>query len=167
MTLIVLMFLSGQALAIPLQQAYDEALPGAGYDRLIVLDPAETYTGGLRLADETVCILSCGALIDLQGGTIGVEPSAKLDICGVILTGSADKAVSFESGGRGWIDHCTFAGNYDGVWFDSGSNLTLTSNIFVYSSHIGVSCDENVTRWLAYNDAWANAEGDYEEWCAG
>lgn len=167
MALIVVFLWSGLALAIPLQQAYDEALPGAGYDRLIFLDPAETYTGGLYLADERVCILSYGGLIDLQNSRITVETSAHLDICGVILTNSEGAALEYLGAGQGWIDHCTLAGNYDGVYFWDNSDMTLTSNIFSYSSHYGVYCHQDAERWMAFNDAWSNISGHYKEYCPG
>ncbi len=41
---------------ITLQEAYQNALPGLGYDRLIELDPSHTYTGGLGIIGESVGI---------------------------------------------------------------------------------------------------------------
>ncbi|MBU0520015.1 right-handed parallel beta-helix repeat-containing protein [bacterium] len=153
--------------AIPLQQAYTEAQPGAGYDKMIVLDPAETYTGGLEFDDESICIISCGALIDLQGDRIIANDNGYLDICGVALTNSDSAAIKVNTAGQGWIDHCTFAGNYDGVHFWIGTNLTMTSNIFSYSERWGVWTDESTSRFLAYNNAYSNLGGHYKEWCAG
>jgi len=156
-----------QAAAIPLQQAYDESAPGAGYDKMILLDPEEVYTGGLLIEGETVCILSCGAQVNLQGDHIVVEPSALLDICGVVLTNSDSDALRYNEAGRGWIDHCTFWGNYDAVYFWDGSDMVLTSNVFSFSSHYGVYCHEDAQRWMAFNDAWENAGGNYKEYCPG
>ncbi|TKJ39069.1 hypothetical protein CEE37_11640 [candidate division LCP-89 bacterium B3_LCP] len=164
---VALLLLSGQVLAIPLQQAYNDALPGAGYNRMIYLDPAETYTGGLTLADETVCILSCGALIDLQNSRIIIEESASLDVYGVVLTNADGAALEYQDAGHGWIDHCTFAGNYEVVYFWIGSDMMLTSNIFSYSSHYGIYCHEDVNRWMAFNNAWNNTSGNYKEYCPG
>lgn len=154
-------------MAIPLQQAYDDALPGAGYDKMISLDPSEVYTGGIRLEDETVCILSAGAQIDLQGDRIYVEPTAMLDVCGVVLTNSDSAALKYAGAGKGWIDHCTFFGNYDGLYFWDGSDMVITSDIFSYCSHWGVYTHTDAERWMAYNNAWANASGNYKEFCPG
>jgi parallel beta-helix repeat protein len=153
--------------AVTLQQAYDDALPGAGYDRMIFLDPAESYTGGIHLQNETVCILSYGAQVDLQGDRIIVDPDAVLDISGVVLTYSDSAALKYDGAGDGWVDHCTFYGNYDGLYFWDNSDMTITSNIFSNSSHWGVYTHEDAQRWMAYNDAWENASGDYKEWCPG
>ena len=166
-TLLAITLWGMQAAAIPLQQAYDEAGAGAGYDKMIFLDPAEVYTGGLTLSDETVCILSCGAQVDLQESQIVVEPSALLDICGVVLTNSRNEALNYNEAGNGWVDHCTFWGNYDDVYFWDGSDMTLTSNIFSFSSHYGVYCHEDAQRWMAFNDAWENPGGHYMEYCPG
>lgn len=167
LVLLALALWAAQALAIPLQQAYSEATPGAGYDKLVFLNPDEVYTGGLHLLGETVCIISCGAEVDLQGSRIMVEPSALLDICGVVLTNSDSAALKYSGAGVGWIDHCTFWGNYDCVYFWDGADMTLTSNVFSFSSHYGVYCHEDAQRWMAFNDAWENAAGHYKEYCPG
>jgi hypothetical protein len=42
---------------ITLQEMYDSAEPGAGYDKMVILEPGETYTGGLFLegpSSETI-----------------------------------------------------------------------------------------------------------------
>jgi len=165
--IIVVLMSALAANAIPLQQAYDEALPGAGYDRMIYLDPAETYTGGLEFDDEAICIISCGAMIDLQGDRIIANDNGFLDICGVVLTNSDSAAVKYNTAGNGWVDHCTFAGNFDGVHFWTSTNLTLTSNIFAYSTRWGVWTHEDASRFLAYNNAYSNPGGNYKEWCSG
>ncbi len=157
----------GLAQAIPLQQAYDEAIPGAGYDKLIYLDTEETYTGGLQLADESVCIISAGAQVDLQGSRIIVDMSALLDICGVVLTNSDSAALKYSSIGQGWVDHCTFYHNYESIFFWNNTDLTITSNIISNSSHWGVRTHEDAGKWMAFNDAYLNTSGHYKEWCSG
>ena len=165
--LIASAFFAVQSPAIPLQQAYDEAEPGAGYDKMVYLDPAEVYTGGILLEDGPTCILSCGALVDLQGDRIYVEPGTVLDICGVVLANSDSAALKYYGTGEGWIDHCTFVGNYDGLYFWEYSDMVITSNIFSYSSHWGVYTHTDADRWMCFNNAWANAAGNYKEYCPG
>lgn len=168
LSVVIASFAASVTFAVPLQQAYDEALPGAGYDRLVFLNPNETYTGGLVVADEDVCIISCGATIDLEGGVLFVQPDASLDICGVAIINANAYGLQYSGAGHGWIDHCTFYHNYDAVYFWEGSDMMLTSNIFSYSSHYGVYCHEDyIERWMAYNDAWLNTGGNYKEYCPG
>jgi parallel beta-helix repeat protein len=150
---------------IPLQQAFDQALPGAGYDRIVYLDNEVVYTGGLTLDNGNYCILSAGAVVDLQGSRIIIDNLAVLDICGVVLVQSDSAALKYTNGSDGWVDHCTFAFNYDGLYFWQGSNLKITSNIFSNSGRYGVYCYDTSERWMAYNDAWANSVGDYRRWC--
>lgn len=157
------------SLAVPLIQAYNNAAPGAGYDRMIVLDPETVYTGGLVIFNEAVCILSAGAQIDLRNSQILVNPTAMLDICGVVVRNGVnnDAALKYGDVGTRWIDHCTFYDNYDGVRFWDNSDMVLTSNIFSYSSHYGVYTHVDAERWMAFNDAWQNTSGNYKEWCPG
>ena len=165
----VVILWASQSFGVPLIQAYNEASPGAGYDRIVYLDPDVLYTGGLNIANENVCILSAGSQIDLQGGQILVQTSASLDISGAVITDgvNTDAALDYAGAGNGWIDHCTFWGNYNSVYFWDGSDMVLTSNIFSFSSHYGVYTHEDAERWMAFNDAWSNTSGHYKEYCPG
>ena len=59
------------AFGVKLQTSYDKAGPGDGYDKLLVLDPNETYTGSCGvLIGKKSCIRGNGALVDLDGGNI-------------------------------------------------------------------------------------------------
>jgi hypothetical protein len=166
-SILISMAIAGSVFAIPLQQVYDEALPGAGYDKMIVLDPAESYTGGLQFDNLDVCILSYGAVVDLQGDRIIVDPGAMLDVCGVVLTNSDSAALKYNTLAQGWVDRCTFYNNYEALFFWNNADLTITSNILSYSSHWGVRTHEDADRWMGYNDAWQNTAGNYYEWCSG
>ena len=150
---------------VPLQQAFDQAAPGAGYDRLVYLDNEVVYTGGLTLDDGNYCILSAGAVVDLQGSRIIVNPTALLDICGVVLCGSDSAALKYAGAGHGWVDHLTFARNYDGLYWWQNANMMVTSCIFSYSTHFGVYRHQTCTSWMGFNDAYSNTGGNYKEWC--
>ena len=151
--------------AVPLQQAFDQASPGAGYDRIVYLDRETLYTGGLELAGGNYCIISSGAVVDLEGSRIIVNSPATLDISGVVLANSDSAALKFTSSGHGWVDHVTFCWNYDGLYFWQGSDLKITSSIFANSARYGVYCYNDCDRWMGYNDAWSNTGGDYKEFC--
>jgi len=161
------MLTAGMLYAETLIQAYNAASAGSGYDKLILLDRNTLYTGGLELSDESVCILSAGAVIDLQGGLIYVNSSASLDICGVVLKNgsSDDAALKYNDGVKSWVDHCTFFDNYTGLRFWQNADLKITSNIFSESSHYGVYAHEYTTMWMSNNDAWQNKDGDYRMFC--
>lgn len=151
--------------AVPLQQAFDQAVPGAGYDRIVYLDRETMYTGGLELSDGNFCIISSGAVVDLEGGRIIVNSTATLDVCGVALANSDSAALKFNASGHGWVDHVTFCWNYDGLYFWQGSTMKVTSSIFANSARYGVYCYNDCERWMAFNDAWSNTGGDYREFC--
>ena len=162
-----LIFAANMLYAESLIQAYNDASAGSGYDRLILLDRNTLFTGGLELSDESVCILSVGAVIDLQGGQIYVNSSSSLDICGVVLkNGSGNEAaLKYNDGVKSWIDHCTFFDNYTGLQFWQNADMKITSNIFAESSHYGVYAHEYTTMWMCNNDAWQNQDGDYRMYC--
>ena len=89
---------------VSLQQVYDNAGPGGGYDKLLELDPQEEYGGDLNITGGvTVCIHGNGAKI------IGLSsPSRSIRVYGSKLD----------------IDHCILAGRgtaEDGIYYDSNS----------------------------------------------
>ena len=161
---LVLLLCATSGMAVTLQQAYDAAGPGAGYQKLVYLDNETLYTGGLTLSTGPTCIISDGALIDLQGSRLIVTGNNQLDVCGVVLIGSDSAAIKYDAG-KGWIDRVTFAQNYDGVTCWINANMRLTSNIFSFGTRYGFYCHDTGTRWIAYNDAWSNPGGDYRRWC--
>ncbi|RJP74105.1 MAG: hypothetical protein C4524_13470 [Candidatus Zixiibacteriota bacterium] len=164
--LLALLCLAAPGWSVPLQQAFDQATPGAGYDRIVYLDQATLYTGGLTLSDGDYCLVSSGAVVDLEGNRIIVNPSASLDICGVVLANSDSAALKFSGAGHGWVDHVTFCANYDGLYFWQNSAMKITSCIIANSTRYGVYChSEYDLRWMAYNDAWSNPSGNYREYC--
>ncbi|NQS97957.1 MAG: hypothetical protein HQ591_05845 [candidate division Zixibacteria bacterium] len=168
-TMAVVIIWAPIVVSTPLIDAYNAALPGAGYDKMVVLDPGVTYTGGLNIIEGNVCIISYGAEIDLQGGQIIIDPAAILDICGVVIDNGVnnDQALKYGTGGRGWVDHCTFYNNYNSVYFWDDADMVLTSNIFSYATHYGVYTHTDAVRWMAFNDAYHNISGHYKEWCPG
>jgi len=98
----VLLLSPPAGLGTTLEEMYDAAPPGAGYDKYVVLETGVTYTGGLWIggtfnritaqfepAHLDVRIVGNGAVLDLQGGEICIAYcNNRLDIddC-VILNG--------------------------------------------------------------------------------
>ena len=61
-TLITLSF------AVTLQEVYDNAQPGNGYDKYITLEPNQIYQGGIGIFEDSVYINCQGSIIDLMNG---------------------------------------------------------------------------------------------------
>lgn len=157
-------FLAGFLSAETLQQAYQEALPGLGYDRLICLTPGEIYTGGLAIANEKVGIKGQGAILDLQGGMISATGSAVIDLDGcVVINGS--RGLNLEGKANSLVTHCTFYGNQYGIYAFTIGIVEVMNTILANNTTYGFACDENTTCILHYLDAYQNPGGNYMAWC--
>jgi hypothetical protein len=150
---------------IPLQNAYNAAGPGAGYDKLVILDPTETYTGGLTVSGGECAVWGDGAVVNLAGSHVFVTGGARFDAIGVVFRGGVP-GVTYDAG-SGRISHCTFYGNVDAVNCSLATSTKISSSIFSHSSHYGFVCHEHSPRWLAYNCAWSNTGGNYYQYCPG
>jgi len=159
-----------------LQQVYDNAGPGGGYDKLLELDPAEEYAGDLSIPyGVTVCIQGNGAKI------IGLS--------------SPDRAIRVYGSGLD-IDRCIFVGREtgaNGIYFDSNSYGQVTNNtivdfnnagikVYYYNVSRGLVIENNIITgcyygfygeegylptYFAYNDIWGNSGINYAYYCPG
>ncbi len=166
-SLIVFCFLFAALFAGTLQQAYQNAQPGLGYDKLIILDPDSIYTGGLSVNGEKVGIKGFGAIIDLGGDSIYVTGNSQIDLDGcVIINGTAGLAVS--GAVSSLVTHCTFYQNGIAIHFRSVEGMIEVKNsILANSTRYGFACEESTFRILHYIDAYQNALGNYVDWCSG
>jgi hypothetical protein len=157
----------GRLDAIPLQQVFQQSGPGEGYDKLIILDPSEIYTGSLYLDMSISCaIRGNGALIILDpDGTITADYQAKLDIDGCVITGG-DVALGYMNSRPSNVENCTLVGNNYGV-------ATLFSDVNIKNC---IAADNNLfgIYWIAgprpasqYNNVWGNAQLNYATLCSG
>ena len=149
------------ASATSLKTMYDLAGPGNGYDKLIVLDPGATYTGGLwigatynRMAitfdgqREKVRIDGHGAILDLQGTEICIaycQGSLDIEDCviingGVRFRGYDDGVLHLKP--EGSVRYVTFYQPHDyGVRvFGCGDNILVERNIVVDAVDTGQDC---------------------------
>lgn len=97
--LIVALIICQPLLSLTLEEVYDTAAPGNGYDRYIELETGVTYTGGLLLGGtfnritarfeaggEDVRIVGNGAILDLQGAEICLSYcNNRLDISDCVI----------------------------------------------------------------------------------
>ncbi len=153
--------------AVVLQDIYDTALPGEGYDKLVVLDPNVTYTGGLTV-DRGLrsCIHGGGARIDLENNSIWAAGSGTLlDIDHCILTGGYS-ALYIAQDAAATVRNNTIVGNGYGVisWL-ANTNVIIENNIIVNNVVYGVYCREYFEPFLRYNTVWGNIQGNYIKNC--
>jgi parallel beta-helix repeat protein len=173
-----LVLLLALALVVPktFQSAYDEAGPGEGYDKLLVLDPEVTYTGGLDvLQGKKSCIRGNGALCDLDGGQIFVsQPGTQFDITGCcIIDGGAYGAIYVADSATANIDGNTVCKSGVGLYLWAYSSATVKNNIIFKNNTSGGSmygiAKHQYTGALniLYNDVDSNYGGNYMYFCPG
>ncbi len=103
-SLALLLGAAATAAAGTLRAAFDAASPGAGYDKLLILEPGVVYTGGLQIgpilipestsysgeAGLDVKILGNGAVLDLAGSQLSISycPN-RLDVEDCVIIGGS------------------------------------------------------------------------------
>ena len=165
----LVLVLSAPAGAAHLQDIYDQAGPGEGYDKLLVLDPGEIYTGYLLTTPGNSCVIhGNGALISLDpGGYIWAYTDATLDIDGCVIKGGSN-ALTYEYCAASTVQNCTIVGNSIGirVWYPRGE-ITIKNCIIVNNSQYGIACVEYYEPTILYNDVWGNSVFNYAAYCPG
>ena len=174
--------------SIPLQVMYDNAGPGQGYDKLIILQPPQTYTGGFTQNVQSVCIQGNGAIIDIQDGTIlvdGYEKVLDFDHCVFYSSTNNYCYILYLNDASGNIFNNTFYGFLNNqpesiaLKFEECINDTsyIINNIFTgfekvvyfYTLSYGAYMDgidlyiENNLAWENLDDPW-NGYGTYIGW---
>ena len=154
-----------------LYQVYQNAEPGNGFDKYMVLNPDMVYTGGFGTSVYSVYLEGNGAVIDLQGGT-GIwmsgdensSPSILLKGCTIINGGYY--GVNFSGYGTHEISDCNFVNDTWGIQvgehtFTTIRNCNLIDNTYGLAI-IGLDAGVN----LAYCNGWDNEE-TYMSNCPG
>lgn len=149
------------------QQAYDEAGPGEGYDKLVILDGNETYTGRCDVLEgKKSCIRGNGALIDLQfGQVVASGAGTELLITGCCLV-EGNAAISIQDGAKGVVDGNTICKSGKGIQAWQSLACTVKNNI-IYGNDYGVAREENTSVSVSYDDVDNNPKGNYVYWCPG
>jgi len=166
--ILFLLFSSVLVKAGTLLEAYQNAQPGMGYDKLIVLHPDSVYTGGLNIVDEKVGIRGNGAIINLIGGSsIIVTGVSTIEIDGCIIIRGAF-GIHCDGNIDAYISQCTFYGNETAIsYMATMGSITVFNTVISNSSHYGFACHESSSRLLSYIDTYQNIDGDYMEFCPG
>jgi exopolysaccharide biosynthesis protein len=159
--------ISFPAHAIHLQDAYNQAESGEGYDKRLILEPDEIYTGYLVVEPRTSCVIhGNGALIVLDpAGYISAPSQAKLDIDGCVITGGA-VGLNYDWGSNSTVENCTLVENGMGIrcW---GTTVVIKNCIIANNYQYGIACLDTFEPVILYNNVWANAQLDYAAYCPG
>ena len=164
------------ALAATLQSVYDAAGAGEGYDKLLVLNPNETYTGGLCvLQGKKSCIRGNGALCNLEGGQIYVsQPGTQLDITGCCLyNGGGTGAIFVADNGSANIDGNTICKSGTGLYIWSFGSAPVKNNIIYKNTlssgnMVGIASHQSTSSLsILYNDVDGHPGGNYMYYCPG
>lgn len=164
------------ALAQNLQQAYDAASPAEGYDKLLVLDPKVTYTGGCSvLQGKKSGIRGNGAACNLDGGNIFVsQPGTVLDITGCCLyDGGFVGAIYVADQATANIDGNTVCKSGNGIYVWMYASATVKNNIIFDNnkngcSRYGIAKHQYTTSLnILYNDVHQHYGGNYMYFCPG
>lgn len=165
--LVFLITLNRLGFSTVLQDIYENAVSGQGYDKLLILHSDSIYTGGLLIAHPKVGIKGQGAIIDLTGGTIAINGNAEIDLDGCIIINGNSGLHAIESV-TARITQCTFYGNQIGIHFMAASGvIEVVNTIIMRSTQYGFACEESTIRTLHYIATYDNLQGDYMEWCPG
>jgi parallel beta-helix repeat protein len=164
------------ALAKTLQSAYDEAGPGEGYDKLLVLNPNVTYTGGLSVVQgKKSCIRGNGALCDLDGNQVFIsQPGTLCDVTGCcFVDGSFLGALYISDGASANVDGNTICKSGIGVYVWMNASATVKNNVIFKNTKTGapmygIAKHQSTTSLnVLYNDVDANYGGNYMYFCPG
>ncbi len=156
-----------------LQEVYNAAGPGEGYDKLLDLDPQETYIGDLLICDwNSVCIHGNGALVvteDPRGYAISVLWS-RLDVDHLVIECGLG-GIEYDDDSYGVVENNTIVGaSESGIrtrLIAPFQPMRLINNIIAYN-YYGVFVEEySEPSYVAYNDLWDNPHGHYVKFCEG
>jgi len=156
-------FLLANLFLIPLQEVYEQAGSGEGYDKLLILEPDSFYTGGLTIEEGiTVCIHGRGAIIDLMGESITLTGSLTLlDIDHCVIVGG-ERGLFYGYGAHGKVINNTFYANSYGIQATNSGEITIKNNIISNSDIFGIySIFSDSFLWVGYNDCWGSGVWNY------
>lgn len=155
-----------------LKEVYDDSGGNALYDRVLILNTGETYTGSLLIGGifnnnygtftdtlgENVNIIGNGAILDLEGGFLTIQYTDKrLDITDCVIINGGVKFRGSTSGTNlipsGSVSYVTFyqAEDYAVRIHSAGEGISISNNIFVDSYSTGddfVNYTSQTLEWL-------------------
>ena len=155
--------------AATLQDMYNNASPGEGYDKLIILAKDSVYDGRFVQDVQSVCIHGNGAIIALNDSSIIINGDNKrIDIDHVIFItkGKAEDFLIFQNNAFGKILNNTFYGksdsgkaaycirfnecNKDSSYIQNNIFTDFQTGIYYYTMNF----DSGITLNISHNDLW-------------
>ena len=170
-----LLLILNLCISVTLQEAYDNANPYNEYEKYIVLEPNQIYTGGIGIYEGDIFIDCQGSIIDLQGQS-GIwvyadeDYNATLDIqyCNII-NGAIDlvnSGLTYGGIASGKIINCNFYNNNIGLKPCDESEVQIENCNFIDNNYgIGIISETPIVT-ISYSNSWNN-ENDYWENCPG
>jgi len=158
---------------LSLQDVYDAAGPGEGYDKLLDLDPEEPYVGDLLICDwNSVCIHGNGALVvtdDPRGYAIRVLWS-QLDVDHLVIE-CGYGGIEYGLDAYGVVKNNTIVGaTENGVrtgLVPTGEPMEFINNIIAHNKYGVYVLEAALPTYVCYNDLWDNYGGHYVKFCEG
>lgn len=169
---ILVLGITSIAFGIPLQEMFDSAEPMDGYDKYIILDPDEIYTGSIGIYEDNVFIEGNGAVIDLESGVgiwvYGDEMTpASLDIYRCSIINGADYALSYAGLSTGSAVNCNLINSAFGIKLYDYSQVNMRNCNVGNNTTYGIGIYSTTpTLTVSYCNTWNNGE-DYMENCPG
>ena len=156
---------------ITLQEVFDAAGPGNGYDKYVELNREMIYTGGIGVFEGDVLIDGKGAIIDLQEGSgIWVYADetypASLDIQYCSIVNGGYYGLSYGGTSTGSVNNCNFVHNDMGIKMYDYSDVEMKNCNFIENITYGVGIYSTTpTCNINYCNAWNNGEAPWMENC--
>jgi hypothetical protein len=158
---------AGASHAATLLSAYSKAGPGEGYDKLVILDRGEIYSGPLTIpSNVSCCIRGNDAICSVGPSDIAISAGALLDIFDTVIT-NAHYGLHYVEGSSGTVSGNTIYDCVDGVRAIV-AQVTVVNNIIANNSGMGIAVDTTLSPpYVAYNNVWGNTGGNYMSFCSG
>ena len=159
--------------SISLQEAFNQAGPNGNYEKYLVLEPNQIYTGGLGIYKGDIFIDCKGSIIDLQeqnGIWVYADEDypATLDIQYCNIINGAYYGLSYSGISSGSITNCNFYNNNIGVKPFDYSEIHIENCNFVNNITYGLGIiSEYPIVTINYSNSWGCENGDYWENCPG
>jgi len=165
--------------AIPIQQVYDNAEPFGIFDKYLILQHDEVYTGTIGIYEGNIFIEGNGAVLDLVNG-LGIwvyssqEPPVNLNIEYLNIINGSEYGITFMGNSTGNIENCNFVNNDFGLKIFDTVNVQVKNSNFIgcstyafglWGNPITQEIDAEID--VQYCNFWNNINGDLQENCPG
>ena len=158
---------------VTLQEVFNDAESNGDYEKYLILDPNQIYTGGVGIYEGDVFIDCQGSIIDLQqqnGIWIYADENylATLDIQYCNIINGAYYGLSYSGISSGTVTNCNFYNNNIGIKPFDYAELHIENSNFIDNTTYGLGIiSETPTITINYSNSWNNENGDYWENCPG